>query len=138
MKIRLVILTAAAAAVSLTGCAHRAVNPNAVNIGGGLVVDATGKDRGRVMKDADDCQGIAQATAPEEKVAAGAVAGAVAGALLGALIWRATGDSGNAGAAYGAGLGALSGTGSGAANAAANYATVLRNCMLQRGHAVLN
>ena len=136
MKIHAFVVVAAAA--MLPGCAHRPVNPNAVNIGSGLVVDATGKDRGRVMKDADECQGIAQATAPEETVAAGAIAGAVAGALIGALIWRATGDSGNAGAAYGAGLGALSGTGSGAADAAANYSTVLRNCMLQRGHPVLN
>lgn len=120
------------------GCAQRPVNPNAVSIGSGLVVDATGRDRTAVVRDAEECQGIAQATAPEEKVAARAIAGAVAGALIGALIWRATGDSGNAGASYGAGFGAISGTGSGAANAAANYSTVLRNCMLQRGHAVLN
>ncbi len=126
------------AVFALSGCAQRPVNLNAVNIGAGLVVDATGKSRAQVVKDADECQGIAQATAPEEKVAAGAVAGAVAGALLGALIWRATGDSGNAGAAYGAGLGAISGTGAGAADAAANYSLVLRNCMLKRGHTVLN
>lgn len=137
MSARRVIAALIIVAVS-AGCAHRPVNPNAVNIGSGLVVDATGKDRARVAADAEECQGIAQATAPEEKVAAGAVAGAVAGALLGALIWRATGSSGNAGAAYGAGMGALSGTGAGAANAAANYTTVLRNCMLQRGHVVLN
>lgn len=120
------------------GCASRPVNPNAVNIGNGMVVDATGKDKAQVMSDANDCQGIAQATQPEEKVAAGAVAGAIAGALIGALIYRGSGLSGNRGATYGAGLGALSGSGTGAANAASDYKTVLRNCMLERGHTVLN
>lgn len=120
------------------GCASRPVNPNAVNIGNGMVVDGTGKDRGLIMKDSEECQGIAQATNPEEKVAAGAVAGAVAGAIIGALIFRGSGLSGNRGASYGAGMGAVSGTGTGAANAAINFKTVLRNCMLQRGHSVLN
>lgn len=124
--------------LAAAGCASRPVNPNAVNIGNGMVVDGTGKDRGLIMKDSEECQGIAQATNPEEKVAAGAVAGAVAGALIGALIFRGSGLSGNRGASYGAGMGAVSGTGTGAANAAVNFKIVLRNCMLQRGHPVLN
>lgn len=120
------------------GCSTRPVNPNAVNIGHGMVVDGTGRDRSAIMGDANDCQGIAQATNPEERIATGAVVGAIAGALLGAVIYRGSGLSGNSGAGYGAALGAISGTGGGASDAAMNFKVVLRNCMIQRGHRVLN
>jgi hypothetical protein len=132
------LIVIATAAVFAAGCASRPVNPNAVNIGNGMVVDGTGKDRNLIISDANDCQGIAQATNPEEKVATGAVVGAIAGALLGAVIYRGSGLSGNSGAGYGAALGAISGTGAGASDAAVNLKVVLRNCMLQRGHRVLN
>ncbi len=138
MKRRATIAAIAIAALVLTGCAGRPVNPNAVNIGNGMVVDGTGKDRGLIMSDANECQGIAQATNPEEKIATGAVMGAIAGALIGAVIYRGSGLSGNSGAGYGAALGAISGTGGGAADAAVNFKVVLRNCMRERGHRVLN
>ena len=138
MKVLALVTTIAVVIFLLTGCAGRPVNPNAVNIGNGMVVDGTGKDRQLIINDASDCQGIAQATNPEAKVATGAVVGVLAGALLGAVIYRGSGLSGNSGAGYGAALGAISGTGRRAADAAVNFKVVLRNCMRERGHRVLN
>lgn len=119
------------------GCAHRPINPDAVVIRG-MVLDAKGKDRGALWRDGDECAAIAEATAPENKIAAGAIAGAVFGALLGAATYRAGGLSGNSGAGYGAAVGAIGGTAGGASSAAGDYRTVLRNCMIARGHIPLN
>jgi outer membrane lipoprotein SlyB len=122
----------------LSACAHRPVNPDAVFIAGGLIVDGKGRDRAAIQHDGNECVGIANATQPEAKAAEGAVAGAVAGALLGALIFRGSGLSGNRGAAYGAGAGALGGASGGAAAGGHDFRVVLRNCMIGRGHVPLN
>lgn len=132
-KALVLVLSGLAAA----GCAHRPVNPNAVAVQG-VIVDGKGKDRGQIMADGDECAGIAQATAPANKAVTGAIAGAVFGALLGAATYRAGGLSGNSGATYGSAVGALTGGASGAGHAAHDYRTVLRNCMIGRGHIPLN
>lgn len=123
--------------VVAAGCAHRPVNPNAVAVQG-IIVDGKGKDRGSIYNDGEECAGIAQATAPGERAAGGAVAGAVIGGLLGAIAFRAVGLSGNDGARFGAGVGGVQGAVGGAAHGAHDYRTVLRNCMIGRGHIPLN
>lgn len=132
------IATIAAVALVLPGCAHRPVNPDAIAIGGGLIVDGKGKDHARIRQDGAECHAIAQSTNPEGQAAAGAIAGAVVGALLGAVIFRGSGLSGNRGASYGAASGAIGGGTGGAANGALDFKSVLRNCMVGRGHVPLN
>lgn len=128
----------AAAAVALNGCAHRPPNPDAIAIGAGLLVDGKGRDHALIRADGHECHEIALATHPEAQAAAGAIAGAVVGALLGAVIFRGSGLSGSRGASYGAASGALGGGTGGAAHGAQDLKTVLRNCMLGRGHQPLN
>lgn len=125
--------------IAASGCATRPgrVNPDAVYVAG-MIIDAKGKDRQKVLQDGGECEGIARETAAGERTVGGAIAGAVVGALWGALVYRATGDSGNAGAAYGAAAGALGGGLGAAASGAQDYKTVLRNCMIGRGHQPLN
>lgn len=122
-----------------SGCATRAArtNSNAVHVAG-MLIDGKGKDITKLLADGQECEAIAQETAPAGRAVAGAIAGAVVGALWGALVYRATGSSGNAGAAYGAGAGAIGGTLGGAGAGAQDYNTVLRNCMIGRGHYPLN
>jgi outer membrane lipoprotein SlyB len=132
------VIALASAAILIAGCAHRPINPDAVRLSSGIIIDGKGKDRGQVLQDGEECAAIAQETNPAGRAAAGAVAGAVVGALLGAVIFRASGVSGNAGAGYGAAAGAIGGAGDGAAGGAHDYRTVLRNCMIGRGHRPLN
>lgn len=126
-------------AVMTSGCAHRQVraNPDAVYVQG-IILDGKDRDKEAIVRDGNECAGIAAATAPGDKAVAGAVAGAVVGALIGAVTYRAGGLSGNSGAGYGAAAGAIGGTAGGAARGAAEYRVVLRNCMIGRGHAPLN
>ena len=133
------LIAVLAVAVMTTGCAHRQVraNPDAVYVQG-IIVDGKNRDREAIIRDGNECAGIAAETAPAEKAVGGAVAGAVIGALLGAVTYRAGGLSGNNGAGYGAAAGAIGGSAGGAARGAAEYRVVLRNCMIGRGHAPLN
>lgn len=137
MKNPLVALIAAGLVTA--GCAHRPPpNPHAAVLSSGVIIDAKGKDRQAVMNDGSECAGIADATNPQGRAVAGAVAGAVIGALFGALLYRSAGLSGNSGATYGAGAGGLGGATGGAASGAQDYKTVIRNCMIGRGHTPLN
>lgn len=134
------IVFAVAIALTATGCANRqirAANPHAITVNG-MIIDAKGKDKNQIQTDANECATVAQETAPGERAVTGAVVGAVAGALIGALVFRSVGLSGNDGATYGAGWGGLSGGGNAAAAGAQDYRTVLRNCMIGRGHYPLN
>lgn len=124
--------------LAASGCATRPVNPDAVVLASGLIVDGKGRDRSQVQRDGDECAGIASATGPGARAAGAAIAGAVVGALLGAIVYRGSGLSGNSGAGYGAALGGVSGGTSGAAAGAQDYRAVLRNCMRGRGHVTLN
>lgn len=133
-----VVLAIAGVALAATGCAHRPINPDAIAIGAGLLVDGKGRDAARIRQDGAECHDIAQSTDPAGRAVAGAVAGALVGALLGAVIYRGSGLSGNSGAGYGAAAGALGGGTGGAAAGVQDMRTVLRNCMLGRGHVPLN
>lgn len=135
MKVALVGVVCGAIAIS--GCAHRPVNPDAVVVRG-MVLDGKGRDRGQIIRDADECAALAEATNPQGKALAGAIAGAVIGGLIGAATWRAGGLSGNRGATFGSAVGAVGGGTDGAAGAAQDYRIVLRNCMIGRGHVPLN
>jgi len=135
MKKALVVLLGCGIAAS--GCAHRTVNPDAVVVRG-MVLDGKGKDRGQIVRDADECAAVAETTNPQGKALAGAIAGAVVAGLLGAATWRAGGLSGNRGASFGGAVGAIGGGAEGAAAGAMDYRTVLRNCMIGRGHIPLN
>jgi outer membrane lipoprotein SlyB len=136
MKKPLVALIAAG--LITPGCAHPPLNPDTVVLSSGIIIEAKGKDRQAVISDGSECAGIADATHPQGRAAAGALAGAVVGALFGALLYRSAGLSGNSGATSGAGAGALGGATGGAAAGAQDYKTVLRNCMAGRGHRPLN
>ena len=126
--------------VLVAGCATqpRVGGAYSIVVSGGLIIDGKDKDRQKILSDATECTAIAQETNPEGRAAAGALAGAVVGALLGALIFRGSGLSGGTGAGYGAGAGALGGVTGGAAEGAQDFKTVMRNCMLGRGHQTLN
>ena len=136
---RAVIILIGVSMLSAQGCAHRAriANPDAIYVQG-MLLDAKGKDREKLAQDGNECAAIAQETAPTDRAVAGAIVGAAAGALLGALVFRGSGLSGNRGATFGAGVGGLSGAGEGAAAGHQDYKTVLRNCMIGRGHMPLN
>jgi outer membrane lipoprotein SlyB len=133
------IAALAAAGLATTGCAHRPpASPDAVVLASGIIIDAKGKDRNVVLSDGAECAGIAESTDPGGRAAGAAIAGAVVGALFGALLYRSAGLSGNSGATYGAGAGALGGATGGAAAGANDFKTVVRNCMIGRGHVPLN
>jgi hypothetical protein len=134
------IAIAVAVAVSIGGCATPARTGVGTSVvtAGGLIFDAKNVGRDQLINDGNECAVIASESNAGEQAAAGAIAGAAFTALLGALIFRGSGLSGNRGATYGAGLGALTGGASGAAHGAQDFKTVMRNCMLSRGHRPLN
>lgn len=115
-----------AAALALTGCA---VN----NTGAGFSPVIDGADPIKVAADLHECRAHAQQVAG---AADRAVAGALAGALIGGLFNAALGVKGygNEMAAFGAITGGLEGAGAGAKD----QQSIIRNCMVGRGHRVLN
>lgn len=119
-------ITIIAAALALTGCA-------ATNTGAGFSPVIDGADPIKVTADLRDCQAHAQQVAG---AADRAVAGAIAGAVIGGLFNAALGVKGygNEMAAFGAVTGALEGAGAGAKD----QKSIVRNCMVGRGHRVLN
>lgn len=119
-------ITIIAAALALTGCA-------ATNTGAAFSPLIDGADRIRIEADLHDCQAYAKQVAG---AADRALAGAVAGALIGGLFNAALGinGQGNEMAAFGAVTGALEGATSGAKD----QQSIIRNCMVGRGHRVLN
>lgn len=108
---------------AMTACSGRA---------GGPIVDMRGVDPTRYRLDLMECHEYADQVAVGGRAAGGAAAGAVVGGLVGAAV----GDSGTAKRSAGAGavLGGARGTG----DAVREAQVVVRNCLRNRGYAVLN
>lgn len=96
------------------------------------IIDTAGVDMQQYQADLADCEQVANQVPTDEMV----VASAGFGAFIGALFGLVTGDA--SAVAYGAGWGAVSGASSGGLNADQEKSTVTKNCLYNRGYAVLN
>ncbi len=96
------------------------------------IVDMRGVDPVRYEQDLADCQGYAEQVAVGGKAATGAAVGAVVGAAVGAAVGNSRTVERAAGG--GAVVGAAKGTGRGLNE----RQRVVRNCLRNRGYAVLN
>ncbi len=121
MKIRLLIISLLAVTLAAACGGKRLQQP---------VIDPAGVDMGRYQADLAECEQVAQQV--EQKAGAGAVGGAVVGALVGSIL----GDS--RAAMKSAGAGAVVGGARGGAATQREKDRVVRNCLRQRGYAVLN
>ncbi len=111
--------------VAISGCAQQ---PFAQ----GPIVDMRGVDAVQYRVDLDECDRYAEQVSVGQKVGAGAVAGAVIGGAVGAAV----GNSERAKEL--AGAGAVLGGARGGADAYRERKVVVRNCLRNRGYAVLN
>ena len=93
------------------------------------IIDPAGVDMDQYERDLADCEQVATQVDTEGTAAKSAAAGAAVGAALGA-VW---GDVGSSAAG-----GAISGGAGGLMSADNETATVIKNCMRNRGYAVLN
>ena len=119
---RLLILVLA---VALSGCAQRPFSQPPI-------VDMRGVDAVQYRVDLAECDQYAEQVAVGQRVAAGAVAGAVIGGAVGAAV-------GNSDTAQrSAGAGAVFGGARGGADGFRERNFVVRNCLRNRGYAVLN
>lgn len=120
-------LIAVTALVTLTGCATTS-QPR-----GGFDPIIDGGNQAQIDTDLRACQAHASRV---QGAADRAVAGAIIGALIGGVLSHAIGADGfgNEMAAVGAIHGGLEGAGAGARD----QASIVRNCMVGRGHRVLN
>ena len=108
------------AAVAVVGCAGK----------NKPVIDPAGVDMVQYEKDLAECEQIAQQV--EQKAGEQAVGGALITGAIGAVL------GGSDGAAKGAGVGAIGGAARGARETGRERATVVKNCLRNRGYAVLN
>lgn len=93
------------------------------------IVDTQGVDMAQYGKDLADCEKFAEQVDTGGKAVSSAAAGAAVGAALGA-VW---GDAGSSAA-----TGAISGGSGGLYAADQERAQVVKNCLRNRGYAVLN
>lgn len=112
--------------VMMAGCAQR---PNAP---GGVIVDMKGVDPVQYQKDVAECGAYADQIDTASKVGGQAAGGAVVGGAIGAIF------AGGHGAAQGAGAGAVAGGARGTQDTLNERHVVVRNCLRNRGYAVLN
>ena len=109
------------ALILLAGCAS-----------GGPIVDMKGVDPQKYRQDLAECESYADQVAVGGKAATGAAVGAVVGAAVGAAVGNSRTAQRSAGA--GAVIGGAKGTGRGVRE----RKHVVRNCLRNRGYAVLN
>ncbi len=100
--------------------------------GSGPIVDMRGVDPVQYRQDLAECQTYADQVQVGRKTAAGAAVGAVVGAAVGAAVGNSDTAKRTAGGA--AVIGAAKGTGRGLNE----RQRVVRNCLINRGYAVLN
>lgn len=96
------------------------------------IIDTKGVNMTTYNKDLRECEAYAEQVQIAGKAAGGAVAGAVVGAVIGAAVGNS--DTAQRGAGAGAAAGAAKGTGRGVQE----KRQVVRNCLRNRGYAVLN
>jgi uncharacterized protein YcfJ len=111
-----------AAMITLGGCAQARRSD--------AIIDPTGVDMAQYDKDAAECQQISKQV--RRKGAGGAVGGAVVGGALGGI------GGAQGGTERGAKAGAVLGGVRGAAATRRERKTVFKNCLRNRGYAVLN
>jgi outer membrane lipoprotein SlyB len=99
---------------------------------GGVIVDMKGVDPARYQTDLSECRTYADQVDVAGQAGAGAAGGAVVGGLIGAVV------DGGEGAARGAGVGAIGGGASGTVRGLEERDRVVKNCLRNRGYAVLN
>jgi outer membrane lipoprotein SlyB len=104
----------------ITGCAQQPI------------IDTKGVNMAQYNQDLADCQTYADQVLVGRKALGGAAAGAVVGAAIGAAV----GNSDTAQRA--AGVGAVAGAGKGTGRGLQEKQQVIRNCLRNRGYAVLN
>ena len=109
-------LIIAAALTLCTACAHR--QP---------IIDTKGVNMAQYQQDLYECEGYAEQVRVGQRAAGGAVAGAVGAAV-----------SDSDAAKRAAGAGAVVGTTKGTGRAVREQQQVVRNCLRNRGYAVLN
>jgi len=119
--IRPVSITALLVVLS-TGCAGH-------NTVGGPIVDMKGVNPASYQRDLSECQQYASQVSVGQKAGVGAAAGAVVGGAIGAIY----GEPG-----HGAAAGAVGGGASGVGQGIAEKDQVVKNCLRNRGYAVLN
>lgn len=96
------------------------------------IIDTKGVNMTTYNQDLRECEAYADQVQIASKAAGGAVAGAVVGAVIGAAVGNS--DTAQRGAGAGAAAGAARGTGRGVHE----KRQVVRNCLRNRGYAVLN
>jgi outer membrane lipoprotein SlyB len=96
------------------------------------IIDRRGVDPYQYEIDLADCGAYADEVASGTKAGAGAVGGAVVGGAVGAIF------GGSSGAVEGAGAGAVVGGARGVGDAMRERTQVIKNCLRNRGYAVLN
>lgn len=118
--------------IVLGGCATRNWQP---------AVDAqASRNPQSISQDTYECQQIALQASGDtrQEVAKGAVAGGAIGAASGAAVGAATGGNVGTGAAVGAAIAGIGGMLKQGTENEALYRQAYRNCMLGRGHNVVN
>ncbi|KPL95732.1 glycine zipper family protein [Vibrio sp. L5-1] len=109
-----------------------------------LIIDKDGVDEKEYIYDMNKCEELANQT-KKDNGSRGAVGGAIKGAAIGSAGKAIAGGSGSDGAKKGAAVGLATGVVGGSRDRRKNQQnyeqekeTVLRNCMSNRGYAVLN
>ena len=101
------------------------------------IVDTRGVDQAEYNNDLAACREYADQVDVASGAAGGAAIGAAGGAALGAVIGAITGAPGT-GAAVGAASGGATGGVSGGGSRASRKDRIVRNCLRERGYAVLD
>ncbi len=118
---KLVFILVFSSMLVLTGCASRR---------SGVIIDPAGVNMARYQQDLAQCQQIARQVG--QKAGAGALGGAIMGGLVGAVVGnRRTVERA-------AGAGAVIGGARGLGATHRERQKVIKNCLRQRGYAVLN
>ena len=120
-------LLVASLTLLLFACAGRQSAP-----GGGPIVDMKGVDPARYQADLGECRQYANQVDVAGQAGTTAAGGAVVGGLIGAIV------DGGEGAARGAGVGAVGGGAQGTVRGLEERQQVVKNCLRNRGYAVLN
>jgi len=100
------------------------------------IIDPKGVDMVQYQADLEDCVLVAEQVQTGKTIAKSAGAGAAAGAALGVVTSVITGDASAIG--YSAAYGGVGGGTAGAFEADNEKAQIIKNCLRNRGYAVLN
>jgi len=100
------------------------------------IIDSKGVDMVQYQADLQDCVQIAEQVETGKQIAKSSGAGAAVGAAVGVVTSVITGDASDI--AYSAAYGAVGGGSTGAFRADEEKATVIKNCLRNRGYSVLN